>query len=206
MHAKLMISMLMNGGLHMYLKVAVLLLFIMFLTACNVFSGDENIEKNVSNPSYENLRSNNNGQFNAPNVKQFSSEKHIAKDLVTLAEKVEGVNGVTAVVSGIYSVVGITFDENLSQEEKKQVKDDVYQALGTHPRGANTAIATKASDIQKLKDIRVRLNDKKLANGVYEDLGRLIGTLAPNETNPTRKAYPSEEELSESEIDQEFSE
>jgi hypothetical protein len=189
----------------MYIKVAVILLLILFVTACNVFSDDEAIEENVSNPSYENLKTNNNGKFNAPYAVQNSGEKHVAKDLGHLAEMVEGVNGVTAVVSGIYSVVGITFDDNISATQRVRVKENVYRSLSTHPRGANTVIATKQNDIEKLKEIRAKLNDNKYADQVYEDLGILIGTLEPNESNPTRKAYPSEEELKESRMKNEFS-
>lgn len=173
-------------------------LVIMFITACSAFDNNDDAN-NFSDPSYQRL-SNETRDNDAPNVKQNSGENDVAKDLVTLSNKVKGVKGATAVVSGMYSVVGITFDEKLSAKQKEQVKNNVYQALGTHPRGANTLIATKASDIQKLKKMRERMNNTKVASGVYEDLGRLISTLEPNETNPSRSAYPSEQDLKNSRI------
>jgi YhcN/YlaJ family sporulation lipoprotein len=174
-------------------KVVVILFCIMFLTACSVFENLSIEEQHYSNPAVDNRSDENTRSYDIPNVKQISSERDVAKDFVELAETVKGVDGATVIVSGIYSVVGLTFEKDLANTEKSKVKDLVYEALATHPRGVNTVIATDSDHIATIQDLGERLKGEKVADDVYQELGYLIGQLEPNENN-NGDTYPDSKE------------
>ncbi|MBY6036005.1 YhcN/YlaJ family sporulation lipoprotein [Fictibacillus nanhaiensis] len=164
-------------------KVTVLFMCLVFiLGACSgkSGSGDEGLDtKQVKFRTSERLP---NSQIDSPLVEEKSDEVHQSKDLVQLAEKVEGVDKAYVIVSGIYTLVGIVPTQRVAPgEENDALRKEVYNVIKGNAHGRNAAITTDPEKIKQIKGLGKKVEQSKndLQGGVYNELGILIGKIRP---------------------------
>jgi YhcN/YlaJ family sporulation lipoprotein len=164
-------------------KSLLLSVCIMFgLSACSgkFGSGDETLD--TEQVKYDTSERKPNTQIDSPLVEEKSEELHQSKDLVQLAEKVEGVEKAYVIVSGIYTLVGIVPSTPVGPgEENNELRKEVYNVLKGNAHGRNAAITTDPEKITKIKDLGKKVEQSKndLQGGVYNELGVLIGQIKP---------------------------
>ncbi|MFG6495290.1 YhcN/YlaJ family sporulation lipoprotein [Fictibacillus sp. UD] len=164
-------------------KVGLLLLCAIFtVSACSgkTGSGDETLD--TKQVKYDTSERKPNTQIDSPLVVEKSDEVHQSKDLVQLAEKVNGVDKAYVIVSGIYTLVGIVPSVPVEPgEENDSLRKEVYKVLKGNAHGRNAAITTdpvKIKEIKKIGSIAAQSkNDSK--SGVYNEMGILIGKIKP---------------------------
>jgi YhcN/YlaJ family sporulation lipoprotein len=187
-----------KGMMNVILRVLVVMLILFLLsTACQLNIEDE---RNYSNPSIQNSDNNHNDVRDIPNVREMSSEVKNAKDLVRLAESVQGVDAATAVVSEIYAVVGITFEKDLQTKQKGEIKQRVFDSLSDHPHGANAVVTTKPEHINALKEMGNNIELGNLEGGIYLKLTQIMSESESNEQNPTGESRPTPQEIKEEKV------
>lgn len=155
---------------------------VLLLTACSgkTGSGDETLD--TEQVKYDTSERKPNTQIDSPLVVEKSDEVHQSKDLVQLAEKVNGVDKAYVIVSGIYTLVGIVPYEPVSPgEENDQLRKEVYNGLKGNAHGRNAAITTDPDKIAQIKRLGNMASHSKhdSKSGVYNEMGILIGKIKP---------------------------
>ncbi|MBN3555311.1 YhcN/YlaJ family sporulation lipoprotein [Fictibacillus nanhaiensis] len=155
---------------------------VLLLSACSgkTGSGDETLD--TKQVKYNTSERKPNTQIDSPLVVEKSDEVHQSKDLVLLAEKVNGVDKAYVIVSGIYTLVGIVPEEPVSPgKENDQLRQDVYNGLKGNAHGRNAAITTDPDKIEQIKKLGNTASHSKhdSKSGVYNELGILIGKIKP---------------------------
>lgn len=164
-------------------KIGLLLLCTVFIvSACSgkTGSGDETLD--TKQVKYDTSERKPNTQIDSPLVVEKSDEVHQSKDLVQLAQKVNGVDKAYVIVSGIYTLVGIVPTEPVGPgEENDSLREEVYKVLKGNAHGRNAAITTdpeKIKEIKKIGEVAAR-SKKDSKSGVYNEMGILIGKIKP---------------------------
>ncbi|MED1865635.1 YhcN/YlaJ family sporulation lipoprotein [Fictibacillus nanhaiensis] len=164
-------------------KLGVLVLSSVFIfSACSgkTGSGDETLD--TEQVKYDTSERKPNTQIDSPLVVEKSDEVHQSKDLVQLAEKVNGVDKAYVIVSGIYTLVGIVPYEPVSSgNENDQLRKEVYNGIKGNAHGRNAAITTDPDKIVQIKKLGNTASHSKhhSKSGVYNELGILIGKIKP---------------------------
>ncbi|MBH0160895.1 YhcN/YlaJ family sporulation lipoprotein [Fictibacillus sp. 26RED30] len=164
-------------------KLGVLVLSSVFIfSACSgkTGSGDETLD--TEQVKYDSSERKPNTQIDSPLVVEKSDEVHQSKDLVQLAEKINGVDQAYVIVSGIYTLVGIVPNEPVSPgKENDQLRREVYNGIKGNAHGRNAAITTDPDRIEQIKKLGNTASHSKhdSKSGVYNELGILIGKIKP---------------------------
>jgi YhcN/YlaJ family sporulation lipoprotein len=164
-------------------KLSAMFLCVLFtLGACSGKSGSGDETLDTKQVKYDTSESKPNSQIDSPLVSENSEEVHQSKDLVQLAEKVNGVEKAYVIVSGNYTLVGIVSSKpSAPGEENDELRLDVYRVLKGNAHGRNAAITTDPQKIEKIKELgkKAKKSDNNQQGGVYNDLGILIGKIKP---------------------------
>lgn len=152
------------------------------LNACSGKSGSGKETADIEEQKFEPSDRPPNSQIDSPLVEEKNEEVHQSKDLVQLAQKVNGVEKAYVIVSGIYTLVGIVPSETVQPgEENDQLRKEVYNVLKGNAHGRNAAITTDPEKIKQIKELgkRTEESEHQLKGGVYNELGILIGKIQP---------------------------
>ena len=152
------------------------------LSACSGKSGSGKETADIEEQKFEPSDRPPNSQIDSPLVEEKNEEVHQSKDLVQLAQKVNGVDKAYVIVSGIYTLVGIVPSEPVQPgEENDQLRKEVYDVLKGNAHGRNAAITTDPEKIKQIKELgkRTEESEHQLKGGVYNELGILIGKIQP---------------------------
>jgi YhcN/YlaJ family sporulation lipoprotein len=152
------------------------------LSACSGKSGSGKETADIEEQKFEPSDRPPNSQIDSPLVEEKNEEVHQSKDLVQLAQKVNGVDKAYVIVSGIYTLVGIVPSEPVQPgEENDQLRKEVYNVLKGNAHGRNAAITTDPEKIKQIKELgkRTEESEHQLKGGVYNELGILIGKIQP---------------------------
>jgi YhcN/YlaJ family sporulation lipoprotein len=164
-------------------KLLLMLICVLFsICACSGKSGSGDETLDTEQVKYDTSERKPNTQIDSPLVEEKSEELHQSKDLVQLAEKVEGVEKAYVLVSGTYTLVGIVSSEPVAPgEENNELRKEVYNNLKGNAHGRNAAITTDPEKITKIKELGQKAQQSKndLQGGVYNELGILIGQIKP---------------------------
>jgi YhcN/YlaJ family sporulation lipoprotein len=164
-------------------KFGLLLIAALFaLSACSGKTGSGDETADIEEQKFEPSDRPPNSQIDSPLVEEKNEEVHQSKDLVQLAEKVNGVDKAYVIVSGIYTLVGIVPTEPVNTgEENDQLRKEVYDALKGNAHGRNAAITTDPAKINEIKKLgnKVEQSEHDLKGGVYNEIGVLIGKIRP---------------------------
>ncbi|RZT22852.1 MULTISPECIES: YhcN/YlaJ family sporulation lipoprotein [Fictibacillus] len=166
-------------------KLSVIIMCLFFtLGACSGKSGSGDETLDTKQVKYDTSERKPNSQIDSPRVTEHSDEVHQSKDLVQLAEKVNGVEKAYAIVSGSYTLVGIVSSEPTAPgEENDALRKEVYRVLKGNAHGRNAAITTDPDKIEKIKELGQIANrsNKESKSGVFNEMGILIGKIKPLE-------------------------
>lgn len=154
---------------------------ILIIAGCSQKELDLDKEKNYKDPTKVSLKHSPNSQNDAPNVNEKNYESKNAKEIYKLAKTVDGVKEVNVIVSGIYTMVGITPKQKLTKSQSDQLRLRVYQTIKGNEHGKNAAITTDPALIKEMKGIQRVINrgDHLMNDDVYNKLGILIGKITP---------------------------
>ena len=144
----------------------------------------------VSKGSSSNAASNDQGHSNLQEVKQTVpnpqnklSNKAVAKRLASIARGINGVNSVTVVVLGGYSIVGLDIDQHLGRHQTGNIKYAVANSLKNDPYGTNALVTSDPDIIQRLKDMNTDLQKGKPIKGILNQLALIVERLVPDASN-----------------------
>lgn len=164
-------------------KLGLLILCLVFiLGACSGKSGSGDETLDTKQVKYNTSERPPNSQIDSPIVREKSDEVHQSKDLVQLAEKINGVDKAYVIVSGTYTLVGIVPVNRVEPgEENDALRKDVYNGIKGNAHGRNAAITTDPKKIAQIKNLGKKVEQSKtdLQGGVYNELGVLIGKIKP---------------------------
>jgi YhcN/YlaJ family sporulation lipoprotein len=164
-------------------KSGLLFLALIFvLGACSGKSGSGDETLDTKQVKYDTSERKPNSQIDSPLVVEKSDEVHQSKDLVQLAEKVNGVEKAHVIVTGNYTLVGIESTTQVARgEENDELRKEVYNVLKENAHGRNSAITTDPEKIKKIKELgkKIQHSKKSSKSGVYNEVGVLIGSIKP---------------------------
>ncbi|SDM66110.1 sporulation lipoprotein, YhcN/YlaJ family [Fictibacillus solisalsi] len=161
------------------------------ISGCSGQELDLDQDKNYKAPTKVNMKKLPNSQNDAPNVNEKNYEAKNAKEIHDLAVTVPGVKQADVIVSGIYTLVGITPEKQLSQKQKDRLRLKVYQNIKGNEHGKNAAITADPALIKEMRGIQKKIDDGDTLNtdDVYNKLGILIGKIVP----PSNQAKRNEQ-------------
>ncbi|MDM5338157.1 YhcN/YlaJ family sporulation lipoprotein [Fictibacillus enclensis] len=164
---------------------------VIMISGCSKQELDLDQDKNYKAPTKVNMKKLPNSQNDAPNVNEKNYEAKNAKEIHDLAVTVPGVKQADVIVSGIYTLVGITPEKQLSQVQKDRLRLKVYQSIKGNEHGKNAAITADPALIKEMRGIQRKIDDGDTLNtdDVYNKLGILIGKIVP----PSNQAKRNEQ-------------
>lgn len=133
--------------------------------------------KNESAPNPDNrleARANNGGT-----KKPIENPNKVAAHLEMLARGVEGVRDANCVVFGNYAIVGIDVDERMERSRVGTLKYAVAEAFRKDPYGINAVVTADMDLAQRIREIRVDVNNGRPIAGFTEELADIVGRLVP---------------------------
>lgn len=107
------------------------------------------------------------------------SNQEIATHLATIASEVPNVNDAIAIVAGPYAVVGIDIDATSERQQVGTIKFSVNEALRYDPYGKTTVVIADADMMQRLRDMRVKLDQGHPVQGVVDELAEIVSRVMP---------------------------
>ncbi|MCM3717072.1 YhcN/YlaJ family sporulation lipoprotein [Fictibacillus phosphorivorans] len=152
------------------------------LSACSGKSGSGDETLDTKQVKYDTSEKKPNSQIDSPRVAKHSDEVHQSRDLVELAESVDGVEKAYVIVSGDYTLVGIVSSEPTAPgEENDPLRKEVYNVLKGNAHGRNAAITTDPEKIKKIKELGLKADqsNKQSQSDVFNEMGVLIGKIKP---------------------------
>lgn len=103
----------------------------------------------------------------------------IADHLATIAAEVPEVEGATAIVLGPYAVVGIDINENTESQKIGTIKYSVSESLAHDPYGREAVIIADADVMQRLRDMRVEMQNGAGLQGILDELAEIVSRYVP---------------------------
>ncbi|MDN4073352.1 YhcN/YlaJ family sporulation lipoprotein [Fictibacillus terranigra] len=163
---------------------------VLCVSGCSQNELDLDKEKNYKAPTKVNMKNLPNSQNDAPNINEKNYESKNAKEISSLAQTVPGVKHADVIVSGIYTVVGITPTHKLTQGKSDHLRLRVYHTIKGNEHGKNAAITTDPSLIKEMRGIQQKINagDNLYTDDAYNKLGILIGKITPV-SNQAKRIY-----------------
>ncbi|MCK6257097.1 YhcN/YlaJ family sporulation lipoprotein [Fictibacillus sp. KIGAM418] len=163
---------------------------VLWISGCSQNELDLDKEKSYKAPTKVNMKNLPNSQNDAPNVNEKNYESKNAKEISDLAETVPGVKNADVIVSGIYTLVGITPEHHLTKGKSDHLRLRVYQTIKGNEHGKNAAITTAPSLIREMRAIQRKIDagDNLYTDDVYNKLGILIGKITPV-SNQAKRNY-----------------
>lgn len=118
-------------------------------------------------------------QTNEANKKNIDNPKKVAAHLENLARSVVGVEDANCVVFNHYAIVGIDVDAQMDRSKVGTLKYAVAEAFRKDPYGINAVVTADMDLAQRLREIRVDINNGHPVAGFTEELGDIVGRLIP---------------------------
>ncbi len=103
----------------------------------------------------------------------------VAAHLEMLARGVVGVKDANCVVFGNYAIVGIDVGERMERSEVGTLKYAVAEAFRKDPYGVNAVVTADIDLAQRLREIRVDVQNGRPLAGFTEELSDIVGRLIP---------------------------
>lgn len=111
--------------------------------------------------------------------KPIDNPKKVAAHLEMLARGVEGVRDANCIVFGNYAIVGIDVDAKMERSKVGTIKYAVAEAFQKDPYGINAVVTADIDLAQRVREIRVDMNNGRPIAGFTEELSDIIGRLVP---------------------------
>jgi YhcN/YlaJ family sporulation lipoprotein len=107
-----------------------------------------------------------------------------ADRLSTIAVKVPGVNGATAVVFGKVAIVGIDVGARLDRSRVGTIKYAVANALTKDQQGARALVTADVDIVQRLREMNADIRQGRPVAGFAEELADIVGRIIPQTPKP----------------------
>ncbi|WEK53005.1 MAG: YhcN/YlaJ family sporulation lipoprotein [Candidatus Cohnella colombiensis] len=123
-------------------------------------------------------------QFQAQSAKGSTMDgvdkpQNVSAHLEQLALGVPGVKGANCVVFGKYAIVGIDVDEKMERSEVGTLKYSVAEAFLKDPYGVDAIVTADIDLAQRLREIKVDINNGHALTGFANELADIMGRIIP---------------------------
>jgi len=113
------------------------------------------------------------------NQMTYETNNDIANHLATIAQEVPDVLQAVAIVAGPYAVVGINIDDTTERQRVGTIKYSVSEALRNDPYGKTAVVIADADMMERLRQMRKRMNDGEPIAGVIDELSAVVARYMP---------------------------
>jgi YhcN/YlaJ family sporulation lipoprotein len=117
--------------------------------------------------------------LNGTATQNIDNPNKVAAHLEMLARGIAGVKGANCVVFGNYAIVGIDVDEKMERSQVGTLKYAVAEAFRKDPYGINAVVTADVDLAQRLREIRVDVQNGRPLAGFTEELADIVGRLVP---------------------------
>ncbi|TFE31879.1 YhcN/YlaJ family sporulation lipoprotein [Cohnella luojiensis] len=118
-------------------------------------------------------------QANGPTRRNIDNPNKVAAHLESLARGVEGVKDANCVVFGRYAIVGIDVDDKMERTQVGTLKYAVAEAFRKDPYGVDALVTADIDIAQRIREIRLDINNGRPVAGFAEELADIVGRVIP---------------------------
>ncbi|WP_309299358.1 YhcN/YlaJ family sporulation lipoprotein [Paenibacillus sp. YYML68] len=154
--------------------VVVFLLLAVALTGCNQSPKNGANSSQADDPNRQVKV-----QQTAPQKKEIQDAEGVAQRLEQIATSIPNVESANCVVFGNTAVVGINVPEGMDRAKVGTIKLSVAEALKKDPYGVDALVTADMDLGERLRQIRVHIQQGHGLNGLGEELAAIIGRIVP---------------------------